>query len=246
VRPPRSPLRLTALELPARFGDPDAQLALVEATLQRRPPGDLTLLAEACLTGYVSPSLDFDLRRFAEPLEGPTARRLAHLAQRFGTHLVGPLIEAAHGATHNAMVGYTPEGTPWLHYRKRHPWFPETWATAGVAPPPVVRVREWSVTLAICFDLHFLEEDAARQLGAADVLLFPSAWVQDEDSRSARLAALARRFGLAVVNANWAPGDVRVPGQGRSMVLDATGEVRAEARPRAASADAARLDVELP
>ena len=39
------------------------------------------------------------------------------------------------------------------------------------------------------------------------------------------LQPLARDFGLVVVNANWAPGDVRVPGQGRSMIVTATGAV---------------------
>ena len=72
-----------------------------------------------------------------------------------------------------------------------------------------------------------------------DVLLFPSAWVEQPDNRVPRLARLARRFELHVVNANWAPGVVRFHGQGGSCVVDPDGEVIARAAP------AGRIDVEL-
>ena len=67
-------MRLTALQLPARWNQRDAQLALVEQLLADGPT-DLVLLPEASLTGYVSPRGDFDVRPFAEALNGPTERR---------------------------------------------------------------------------------------------------------------------------------------------------------------------------
>ena len=163
-----------------------------------------------------------------EPIDGPTARAVAALARRHRVHLVAPLVlDEGGSARFNAMVGFDRDGAPSFTYRKRHPWFPETWATAGALPAPVVEIEGTRVTIAVCFDVHFLEEDAAVALDASDLLLFPSAWVEQEDSRPAMLAALARRHHIAVANANWGPGLVRIAGQGGSSIRDAAGEVLA-------------------
>jgi predicted amidohydrolase len=220
-------LRVTVLELPATWGDPRAALASVTSELERGAATDLVLLPEASLTGYVSAEGTFDLAAFAEPIDGPTARAIAALARRHRVHLVAPLILAEGGLHYNAMVGFDRDGEPSFTYRKRHPWFPETWATAGPLTAPVVEIEGTRVTIAVCFDVHFLEEDAADALDAADLLLFPSAWVEEEDSRPSIFAALARRHRIAIANANWSAGLVRIPGQGGSSIRNAAGEVLA-------------------
>jgi predicted amidohydrolase len=273
----RPPLRVTALQLPARWGDAPAQLARVDELLAKGPETDVVLLPEASLAGYALPATIFlpsahrpslapPIERtlaflsqhpqlsqppgpealllgpspaslalaappveFAQSLDGPTARALAELAVRHHVHLIGPLVERSGEDCFNAMVGFTPAGERFLHYRKRHPWYPETWAAPGEAPLPLVEVNGHVLTVAICFDVHFVADDSAAALEAADVLLFPSAWVDTEDTRPGLLDALAKRFHLAVVNANWAQGEVTVFGQGRSLVLGADGAVLARA-----------------
>jgi predicted amidohydrolase len=220
-------MRVTALEIPARFDRARENLALADALLARGPT-DLALLPEASLTGYVSPQGDFDLTRFAEPRDGPTSRALAALAKKHATHLVGPLIERADNCVYNTMIGFDPTGAEFLHYRKRHPWYPETWATPGAQPHSKVRIRTLVISLAICFDLHFAEWPRT------DVILFPSAWVEEEDSRVAMLTKL----GMNVVNANWGVGEPRVPGQGDSMIVDASGKILARTREGEARIDA--------
>ena len=232
-------MRVTVLELAARYAASAHVLAEVDARLARGPATDLVLLPEAALHGYVSPAGDFDLSRFAEPLDGPTARACAAVAARHRVHLVSPLVLREDAALYNAMVAFAPDGTPAFVYRKRHPWIPETWATPGPFAPPVLELGGVRVTIAICFDLHFVADDAPETLAAADLLLFPSAWVERPDTRAARLARLARRFGLVVANANWAPGEPRVPGQGGSCVIRPDGSVERVARARG------RLDVDL-
>jgi predicted amidohydrolase len=224
-------VRFAALEIPASYDRVADNLELVDALLARGPC-DLALLPEASLTGYVSPRFrfgpdarfgDFDLTRFAESRDGPTSRALANLAKKHATHLVGPLVErAADGAYFNAMLGFDPDGREFLHYRKRHPWYPETWATPGAEPHPEARIGALRISLAICFDLHFAEWPQA------DVLLFPSAWVEEEDERVRMLS----RLGMNVVNANWGVGEPRVPGQGDSCILDASGKILARGGPR--------------
>lgn len=227
-------VRLTVLELPARWAESRRVLDEVDARLAAGPPTDLVLLPEAALHGYVSPQGDFDLARFAEPLDGPTAQRCAAIARAHDLHLVAPLVLREGPALYNAIVCFGAE--PVFVYRKRHPWFPETWATPGPDAPPLVEIAGRRITAAICFDVHFLAEDAAPQLTAADVLLFPSAWVEEVDSRPQLLSALARQFELHIANANWAPGVVRIPGQGGSAIYGPRGEVIARG---------SRIDVEV-
>lgn len=218
-------MRLTILELAATWGEAARVLDDVEATLVREPETDLVVLPEAALHGYVSPRGDFDLTRFAEPIEGRTAARCAAIAKARAIHLVAPLVLREGEAIYNAMACFAPDGTPAFVYRKRHPWFPERWATRGPSAPPVVTIAGKRVTIAVCYDVHFLAEDAVAELTCADVLLFPSAWVEQPDSRPQLLGELARAFGVHIANANWAPGVVRIPGQGGSCVVAPDGNV---------------------
>jgi len=235
------PLHVAAFELPARWAAPARAMEDVRELFARGPAADVVLLPEACLTGYVSPEMHADLRPFAEALDGPTAQALSALAKEHRTHLVGPLVLGEGTATFNAMVAFAPDGARLATYRKRHPWYVETWATPG--DEPIGRFEVGGVTLAtaICFDVHFLEEESARELDAADVLLFASAWVEKDDSRPTLFRDLARRFDLAVVNANWGHGVPHVWGQGGSRIVDRHGDLVAAAHGEGAQ----RIDATL-
>lgn len=244
-------MRLALLELPARFGQPEEALRDSDRLLAAGPC-DLAVLPECALTGYVDlragpgrrpATLDFDLARFAEPLDGPTAARLGELARRHATHLVAPLVERDGPDVFNTCVVLDPAGALVARYRKRHPWGPETWATPGDLPHPRVRVGDVTITIAVCFDVHFLAREIPDVLGAVDALIFPSAWVDesDVDLRGPIFERLRRRFGIAVANANWGVGEPAVLGQGRTRFVDAAGAVR-EIEP---GVGARRLDVEV-
>lgn len=235
------PLRVAALELPARWNDRAAALADAERLLSASRAPDLALLPEASLTGYVSPEHDFDLSRFAEPLDGPTSNALAALARKHACAVAGPLIERDGARCFNAFVVFAADGTRIAHYRKRRPWYPETWATPGDAPATPFEVCGVRVTIAICFDVHTLAADAGRALRSSDVLLFPSAWVDDgDDSRGEILPAVAQAFDVAVVNANWGLGSPRIRGQGTSRILGRDGGLLAT------TLRGGRIDASLP
>jgi 5-aminopentanamidase len=236
-------MKICALEVPARFGDPRARLAEIGAALAEGPPADLVLLPECALTGYVTADWRFDLRSLAEPLEGPTLSAYRTLAREHSVYFAGPVVEEAGGAYFNAFVVVDPAGELRCHYRKRHPWFPETWATKGALPYPELEIGGLKLTLAICFDVHFLTREARETLMSADVLLFPSAWVDDGDLdlRTGIFGALVRRFGLTVVNANWGEGEPRLAGQGRSRIVGPGGAVEA----RALAGRVSRIEAEV-
>lgn len=247
-------IEVAAVEIPHRFGAPREALAAADALLgsEALQGVDLALLPEAILTGYVSPEGDFDLRAFAEPLDGPTAGALAALARAHDVALAGPLVEQSGGRLYNSLLVFDREGRRIGHYRKRHPWFPERWASPGDLEAPMLEIGGARVTAAVCFDVHFLSEEAGESLDEADLLLFPTAWVDlppDVDLRAELLPDLARRHRLAIVNANWGRAGGRlgsfggpIPGQGGSRILDARGRVVAQAGPgRGARAVRARL-----
>jgi 5-aminopentanamidase len=245
VGSPGEELHVTVVELPATWGEPERALAAVDALLASGARTDLVLLPEASLTGYVSPEGEVDPTAFAEERGGPTSRALGELAARHAAHVVGPLVLRERGASrerdhfYNAMVAFDPEGREVFTYKKRHPWFPETWARPGAAEAPVVEIRGVAVTIATCFDVHFLDDDAAATLARSDLLLFPSAWVdEDEDGRAAILAAVAVRHAVFVANANWGPGEVCLPGQGGSSIFDPSGSALASVGPGGGRADA--------
>jgi predicted amidohydrolase len=86
---------------------------------------------------------------------------------------------------------------------------------------PVFEIAGARVTLAVCFDVHFLAAEASDLLRSVDVLLFASAWVDEgpEDGRAPILAELARSHGVTVANANWGVGAPLVGGQGGSRFV---------------------------
>jgi predicted amidohydrolase len=232
-------VRVTVVELPAAWGDPRRALDDVDAILRDGLPTDLVILPEAALTGYVSRDGDFDLSRFAEPLDGRTATMCGDLAADHNIQLLAPLILREDDTCFNAAALFGPSGRASVAYKKRHPWYPEGWATAGRDQLPLVRIGDLNATIAICFDLHFLPVESAHALSAADLLLFPSAWVDDQEAaRIPLMTDLARHFKIHVANANWAPGVVTYKGQGDSCIVDATGTIVARVAPGGHRADA--------
>ena len=231
------------LEVPHRFGEPETQLAWIDAQLALAAPlalsaplADLVVLPETALTGYVSAAGNYDLSAFAEPRDGATEHALIALARKHRCALLAPLVEREGAACFNSALFIDAEGAVLAHYRKRHPWMPETWATPGSRPAPLFAWRGLTLTIAICFDVHFLAEESGEALRAADVLLFPSAWTELGDTRPQMLPELAREFGCAIVNANWGRSVPRIPGQGQSLIVSARGEILASGGPLARAA----------
>ncbi|MBI5516155.1 MAG: carbon-nitrogen hydrolase family protein [Deltaproteobacteria bacterium] len=221
-------LSVAALEWSPEFGAIGRSLERLDARLGALAGVDLALLPELCLTGYVSPALRWDLTAFAEDLAGPTSTRLAQLAVKHRLHLAAPLVERCGKRVFNTLLLFGPDGRRLGHWRKRHPWLPERWASPGDLGTPVVELQGVKVTACVCYDVHFISREAGEALDTAELLLFPSCWVEpepDEDLRAELLPALARRHHLWVLNANWGVSLPRVPGQGRSMAVAPDGAI---------------------
>jgi 5-aminopentanamidase len=223
-------MQIALVEVAARFGAPDETADMIVRATQDLS-AELVVLPECALTGYVDRWGGCDLSGVAEPAVEPgddlTSRTspvgtLARHARSLRTTWVVPLVERDRlDRLFNSVVAIDPTGHCLARHRKRHPWLPEVWATPGEDPFAVVTIAGREALLAICFDVHFLEDEAADALSRAELLVFPSAWVDDgpRDLRGPIFDRLARRFDLVVANANWGPGVPRVRGQGRSRVV---------------------------
>ena len=215
-------MRAAAIQIPARWDQAERTLAELASVV---PPGafDLIVLPECSINGYVSPDGDCDVRRFAEPLHGPTLALFRSLSQRWDAAIAAPLVERSDALVFNTHVVVSASGELLAHYRKRHLWHPETTTTPGDLTYPTFAIGDHQCTLAICYDVHFLDDEATTQLETADTLIFPSAWVDLEDSRPTLFKEIALRYNINIVNANWGRGVPRQPGQGNAQIVDRTG-----------------------
>lgn len=184
----------------------------------------------------------------AEGPEGPSNRALAAVAARRGVWLLaGSVYEPASGGlVHNTSALFDPAGRLRAVYRKIH-LFDATTTTAAyreseeVAPGAAivtadvdtadgVRVR---LGLAICYDLRFPGLYSSLALRGAQVLCVPSAFTAQTGAAHWEVLLRARAIEnqCAVVAAGQVgahPHGVRT--HGHSMIVDAWGAVRAQAR----------------
>lgn len=189
--------------LPRRVEENSAELERRLEEAARFAP-DLVCLPECTLTGYLYEPDDFD--RFAEPLDGPTAQRLADWARRFGVYLCAGLLERAPEGVYNAALLFDRRGGLILHHRKIE------------EQPPFLRGQTFRYAetelgrlgILICGDL-FNESVAQRVAGSVDCLLAPMSrgfdgpspdaarWEREE--RQAYLDAV-RRLGVTTLIVN--------------------------------------------
>lgn len=191
---------------------------------------DLVCLPECALTGYLYEAADFE--HFAEPLTGPSVRRLAGLARRMGSFLCAGLLERAPEGVYSAALLFDQRGNLILRHRKIE------------EKPPFrcgrdfrsVKTRLGRMGILVCGDL-FNESASRRAAGRVDVLLVPLArsfagrspdparWAAEE-RQVYWAAAAALKTTVCIVNA--LEVDVEEPAFGGALVIGADGRLLAE------------------
>ena len=158
-------------------------VALVERFAERaRGRGaDLLVFPENLMTPYELPAEEFCAR--AQTLEGPFCRAVDDVARRFGLWLIYTANEAnPHGRPFNTAVVTDSSGRQRGSYRKVHLFdvgrYRESDKTAaGSGPFAPIATPAGMVGLGVCYDLRFPEPARTLALAGAQVLVFPSAWV---------------------------------------------------------------------
>ncbi|WP_406280323.1 carbon-nitrogen hydrolase family protein [Embleya sp. NBC_00896] len=189
------------------------------------------LLAPELLLAAPAPMLDTPaswMTDTAEPIDGPTVRRVRALARETGLWLVpGSFFERADdGTIFNTAIAVSPEGEVVAKYRKVFTWQPYEDAEPGTCFEVFDIPGIGRIGLAICYDGSFPE--TVRQLAwlGAEVILQP-VLTTTRDREMERICARANAFSnqVYVVNLNIADP----AGVGESLIVDPEGMVRQQA-----------------
>jgi omega-amidase len=170
-----SPLRVALGEYDLGWQDPDASLARADA-LVARAAGEgarLVALPEMCATGFT-----MDADRWAEPLDGRSAQRLAEIAVRHGVWLIAGLaVRIPDDAARNVALVIDPSGARVAAYRKQRvfAYDGEHKAYAPGDASLTVTIEGVRVSPFVCYDLRFPElfRAVARE---SDLLVVVANW----------------------------------------------------------------------
>jgi N-carbamoylputrescine amidase len=191
-------LQVGLIQQPA-WPDKDRSLAetgrLLDELARRDRPG-LVLLQELHATHYFCQVEDTALFDLAEPLDGPTARRLSGWAKQYACVLVGSIFERrAPGVYHNTALVFEKDGSLAGYYRKMHipddPGFYEKFyftpgdarragGDSGFTP---IDTSAGRLGLLVCWDQWYPEAARLMALAGAELLLYPTAigWNPDDE-----------------------------------------------------------------
>lgn len=183
-----------------RLGDRDANLGRVEQALREAAGAEaqVVVLPELVTTGYVMEPEE--LRRWAEPLDGPAVALLRSLAHELDLIVVAGLAEADGEALRNTAVLVDPTGLR-AAYRKVHLWDRESdLFVAGDQRPPVVDTTVGRIAMVVCYDLEFPEWTRLVALDRADLVCAPTNWPTEARPRGERPIEVVRVQASASVN----------------------------------------------
>lgn len=164
-------------QIPAVLGDKGANLKVIEKSAKKVKDG-LLLFPEIFLTGYM---VRDDLRRLAEPIDGPSVKRVAKAAKATGNCIVFGMSEnddERKGVHYNTAVVCMPDGEVG-RYRKMYlanfgPFEERVYFAAG-SEAPIFETPVGRLGVTICFDLFFPELSRLYALKGADIVACISA-----------------------------------------------------------------------
>ena len=227
--PSHTHYRVAAIQFNPRQGEKaeniERLLKLVEeAALQG---ARLIVLPEMATTGYCWTSRE-EIAPYVEPIPGPTTQRFQELAARYSCYIALGLAELdlLSGVYYNSLALLGPEGLIGT-YRKIHSYIAEPrWARDGDLGIPVWDTPLGRLSAVICMDAMYFESTRIPALHGADVILFPTNWL-DERCPSSWWMARALENGVYVIAANRSDVERGVEFSGGSCIIDPDGNIQA-------------------
>lgn len=219
--------------------DKAANFARLAARLADAPPvaGSLVVLPEMFATGF-----SMSARAIAEDVAtGETAAFLSGLARRHNCYVLGGVVttNGDESRPRNEAVLFDPSGELIGRYAKMYPFTPsgESEHYAAGDEPVVWEIGGLHVAPFICYDLRFPEVFREAVTRGADTFVVIASWPAARAHHwSALLRARAIENQAYVVGVNRVgtdPTPLTYPG--RSVILDPSGVVLAEATDQAAT-----------
>jgi len=220
--------RVAAVQYEPTLGEKDKNVTALLRLVEEAASHDarLIVLPEIATTGYCWESRE-EIAPQVEPIPGPTTDRFAQLASRYGCYIAVslPEVDPATDVYYNSMALVGPEGLVGT-YRKIHSYISEPrWARDGDLGMPVWETPLGRLSGLICMDADFFEAARIPALHGADVLLFPTNWLEEQcPSRS----WIARAFenGVYFIAANRYGLERGVQFSGGSCIISPDGSVQ--------------------
>ncbi|MCC6703659.1 MAG: hypothetical protein IT334_02210 [Thermomicrobiales bacterium] len=224
------PLRVAAIQFSPVQGEPEANIARLEAlTIEAvRQGARLIVHPEMATTGYCWYDRN-EIAPFVEPIPGPTTDRFARIAAEHDCYIVAglPEIAPATGVFYNSAALIGPDGVIGV-YRKTHSFIAEpAWAKDGDLGFPVWETPIGRIGILICMDVVYFE--TARLLAAqgADIICLLTNWVGD-GAPAASWISRALENGVYVVASDRSDEERGAKFCGGSCVIAPDGTVLAE------------------
>jgi predicted amidohydrolase len=178
-------VKIAVAQIDIAFAERERNLARMIQVLEEtsRAGAKLTVFPEAALTGYCFDSLD-EARPHAEPIPGPSTRRMADVCRKLSCHVIYGLLESCDKGEgeigeqiFNACVLVGPDGAR-ATYRKVHLPFlgVDRFTTPGDQPFAVHEAAGMRIGMNICYDGGFPEPARVLTLLGADLVVLPTNW----------------------------------------------------------------------
>ena len=173
-----NPITIALAQIDIAFADRERNLARMIQVLEDTAAkgAKLTVFPEAALTGYCFDSLD-EARPHAEPIPGPSTKRLTSVCRELGVSVIYGLLEADGDRVFNACALVGPDGVVGS-YRKIHLPFlgVDRFTTPGDRPFAIHEAAGMRIGMHICYDGGFPESARVMALLGADLLVLPTNW----------------------------------------------------------------------
>ncbi len=205
------------------------RLKTVLASIASAHP-DLVVLPECTLTGYVYE--ENDLRRFSEPISGPTVSRFQELARQYQAYICFGMLERAGTQVYDSGILLDREGQIVLVQRKLSEKSPfQTGKKVKIAETELGKAA-----ILICGDL-FHTEAIAQLPDELDWVLVPMArafagespdkhrWEQEE---RAEYVNAVKAIGKTALLVNALDEGIEEPSFGGALVVNGEGDILAE------------------
>ena len=223
-----STYRVAAIQYEPTLGEKEKNVAdllrLVEEAAQHQ--ARIIVLPEIATTGYCWESRD-EIAPYVEPIPGPTTDRFAKVAAEYDCYIAVslPEVDPSTNVYYNSMALIGPVGIIGT-YRKVHSYMSEPrWARDGDLGMPVWDTPLGRLAGLICMDAMYFESARIPALHGADVLLFPTNWLE-EKCPSSWWMARAFENGVYFIAANRYGKERGVQFSGGSCVLNPDGSIQ--------------------
>lgn len=225
-------MRVAAAQFATRLLDPAANLAAMNACLERAAAQGVEFIAfpECALSGYaLTPD---EAMRWAEPIPGPSTEALARSCNRRGLlAVVGLLEQHPDGMLFNSAALIGPAGVIGV-YRKTH--LPclgvDRYLACGDDLPGPFPLPGGRLGLLICYDLRLPEPARVLALAGAQLIVVPTAWPSTARLYAEHLARTrAAENGVFLLAANHVGEERGTRYLGNSLIIGPDGEVLQQA-----------------